>query len=113
MSPNTPTITSKTTIAELGALVCEARRAQGLDAFLSGGAVVSVYTDNRYESFDLDFVSLSDRDRQGLDQAVWVAMAQNVDLKDVKAWSKIEGSLSKFEELEKKLSAEWARKRNK
>lgn len=54
-------ISKRTTIAEMGAIVCEALRVAGLDAFLSGGAVVSIYTDNKYESFDLDFVSLSDR----------------------------------------------------
>ena len=56
-------ITMKTTLGELGAIVCEAIRQAGLDAFLSGGAVVSIYTNNRYESFDLDFVSLSDRSK--------------------------------------------------
>jgi hypothetical protein len=54
-------INEKTTLAELGAIVCEALRTEGIDAFLSGGAVVSIYTNNRYESFDLDFVSLADR----------------------------------------------------
>ncbi len=28
---------------------------------MSGGAVVSIYTDNKYQSFDLDFVSIADR----------------------------------------------------
>ncbi|HAR42564.1 MAG TPA: hypothetical protein DCS07_08030 [Bdellovibrionales bacterium] len=175
------TISEKTTIAELGAIVSEALRKVGIDAFLSGGAVVSIYTNNRYESFDLDFVSLADRskikkvmedlgfnqdrsrlfihpkskffvefpgsairvgeslitefnqiklksgtlklltptdcvkdrlaafyhwnDRQGLDQAVWVTLAQPVDLKDVKPWSKIEGALQKYEEFLKALKA--------
>ena len=31
-------ITSKTTLAELGAIVCEALKRAGIDAFLSGGA---------------------------------------------------------------------------
>jgi hypothetical protein len=168
-------ITRATTLAELGAIVCEALRKDGLDAFLSGGAVVSIYTKNKYESFDLDFVSLADRskikrvmlslgftqdagrmfahpeshytvefpgsamtvgeslitklsemklregvlklltptdcvkdrlaafyhwgDRQGLDQAVWVAQAQPVDMDDVKKWSKLEGKLQLFEEF--------------
>ena len=52
-----------TTIAELGATVCEALKEAGIEAFLSGGAVVSIYTNNKYESFDLDFVSLSDRSK--------------------------------------------------
>jgi hypothetical protein len=54
-------ITKETTVLEIGVLVSEALRAAGLNAFLSGGAVVSIYTNNRYESYDLDFVSLDDR----------------------------------------------------
>ena len=56
-------ITRKTTILEIGCLVCEALREAGISAFLSGGAVVSIYTKNQYESFDLDFVSYGDRKR--------------------------------------------------
>lgn len=54
-------ITEDTSIAEIGAIVCDALKRAGIDAFLSGGAVVSIYTNNKYESFDLDFVSLADR----------------------------------------------------
>ncbi len=50
-------INKKTSLAALGAIVCEALQHAGIDAFLSGGAVVSIYTENRYESFDLDFVT--------------------------------------------------------
>lgn len=56
-------ITSKTTLAEIGAIVCDALKKSGIDAFLSGGAVVSIYTNNKYESFDLDFVSIADRNK--------------------------------------------------
>jgi hypothetical protein len=172
-------ITPKTTIAELGAIVCEGLKAEGIDAFLSGGAVVSIYTDNKYESFDLDFVSIADRkkikrvmeslgfnqdsgrmfvhpksrfsvefpgaaalvgdalitqfkslklstgtlklltptdcvkdrlaafyhwnDRQGLDQAVWVALAHPVKLADVKSWSSNEGKAEAFTAFEAEL----------
>jgi hypothetical protein len=50
-------ITSKTTLEELGAIVCTALKGVGVDAFLSGGAVVSIYTQNVYQSWDLDFIS--------------------------------------------------------
>ena len=53
----TPGITRKTTMTELAALVSEALEAAGIVATLSGGSAVSVYTDNRYESEDLDFVT--------------------------------------------------------
>lgn len=42
--------------AEFGAMICEALEAHGLHAVLTGGSCVSVWTDNRYESRDLDFV---------------------------------------------------------
>lgn len=172
-------ITGKTTIAELGAIVCEALKAEGIDAFLSGGAVVSIYTDNRYESYDLDFVSIGDQkkiarvmeslgftrdrgrpflhpktkfsvefpgaaarvgeslitkfknlelstgtlklltptdcvkdrlaafyhwnDRQGLDQAVWVALAHPVKLAEIKKWSDFEGKPDGFLTFEAEL----------
>jgi hypothetical protein len=54
-------IMSKTTIEEMGAIVSQALLDNGIEAFLSGGAVVSIYTKNKYESFDLDFVTFGDR----------------------------------------------------
>jgi hypothetical protein len=48
-------------IEQLGAIVCQALKDAGIDAFLSGGAVVSIYSNNPFESFDLDFVSFADR----------------------------------------------------
>lgn len=54
-------INEKTTIEEIGALVCQKLKDAEIETFLSGGAVVSIYTHNKYESFDLDFVSYGDR----------------------------------------------------
>ncbi len=54
---------SALTISEVGAWVAESLRENGVDCFLSGGAVVSIYTNNRYESFDLDFISFSERSK--------------------------------------------------
>ena len=53
----TSNITGKTTMTELAALVSEALEAAGIVATLSGGSAVSVYTENRYVSEDLDFVT--------------------------------------------------------
>ncbi len=47
---------------ELAVLVSQALEAAGLTATLSGGGAVSVYTDNVYESADLDFVTAERRD---------------------------------------------------
>lgn len=57
--PNTehPAITAATTATELAAIVSVALEAAGIVATLSGGGAVSAYTDNRYESEDLDFVT--------------------------------------------------------
>jgi|688.fasta_scaffold991172_1 hypothetical protein len=50
-------ITSSTTLEELAAIISQALEAAGILATLSGGAAVSIYTNNRYQSEDLDFVS--------------------------------------------------------
>lgn len=172
-------ITAKTKIAEIGAIVCEALKKSDIEAFLSGGAVVSIYTNNKYESFDLDFISFADRkkiekvmlslgfnrdhsrhfihpnskffvefpgaamkigeqpivefselklpqgtlklltptdsvkdrlaayyhwnDRQGLNQAIWVAQAHPVKIEEIKAWSIKEGMELKFEDFRSAL----------
>ena len=46
-------------LTDLAAIICDACRKNGIDVVLSGGACVSIYTKNTYESFDLDFVLLS------------------------------------------------------
>lgn len=46
-------------LTELAATVCDALERQGIIATLSGGAAISIYTDNQYKSEDLDFVTIS------------------------------------------------------
>jgi len=41
---------------EFGAMICEALKEHDLHAVLTGGSCVSIWTDNRYESKDLDFI---------------------------------------------------------
>ena len=50
-------VTEKTSLLELAAIVSEALDAAGITAVLSGGGAVSTYTENQYESVDLDFVT--------------------------------------------------------
>ena len=50
-------ITEKTTLTELAATVSDALQHAEIVATLSGGAAVSIYTENRYQSEDLDFVT--------------------------------------------------------
>ncbi|MBT8084722.1 MAG: hypothetical protein KJN72_05830 [Woeseia sp.] len=50
-------INQGTTLLELAAIVSSALEHSGIVATLSGGAVVSICSQNRYESEDLDFVT--------------------------------------------------------
>lgn len=48
---------------EVAAVVTEALIARDISAVLSGGAAVSLYSDARYQTVDLDFVTAATRDR--------------------------------------------------
>ena len=50
-------IDEHTSLEELAAIVSEALENAGITATLSGGAAVSIYSDNKYQSVDLDFVT--------------------------------------------------------
>lgn len=52
-------ITEKTSLTQLAGLVSDALEQQGIVATLTGGAAISIYTDNRYVSEDLDFVTIA------------------------------------------------------
>ena len=52
-------ITEATTLTELAAIVSDVLEREGIVATLSGGAAVSIYSDNRYVSEDLDFVTIA------------------------------------------------------
>lgn len=59
-------IHARTTVTELAALVSQTLEAAGIKATLSGGGAVSIYTENEYESEDLDFVTSERRDALAL-----------------------------------------------
>lgn len=48
---------SNISIKDLACLVSETLRDGGIEAVLVGGACVTIYSQNRYQSYDLDFVS--------------------------------------------------------
>ena len=50
-------INRQTSPAELAARVSQALETEGIKATLSGGAAVGIYSENRYQSKDLDFVT--------------------------------------------------------
>jgi len=47
-------------LKELACFIHDALKNQGIDAILVGGACVSIYSHNRYQSYDLDFVTYED-----------------------------------------------------
>ena len=55
------TINRESTPAEIAAIVSEALQAAGIPAILTGGSAVTVYTQNDYQSKDLDFVTADTR----------------------------------------------------
>lgn len=55
-------------IAELAAYVCTHLNNSGIKCILTGGACVSVYTDNKFESFDLDFIDCTYSSRKKISE---------------------------------------------
>jgi len=53
-------INAKTTREELAAIIVKKLSEHKIDAVLVGGSVVSIYTNNKYVSNDLDFISAAD-----------------------------------------------------
>lgn len=43
-------------LGELAAYICTHLRMNGIPCVLSGGACVTIYSENRYQSYDLDFI---------------------------------------------------------
>lgn len=47
-------------LKDLACLIYETLKNDGINAILVGGACVSIYSENRYQSYDLDFVTYED-----------------------------------------------------
>ncbi len=56
-------IMPETNIKQLAAIVVQTLHQHKIDAVLVGGSVVSIYTNNKYQSNDLDFISSADHER--------------------------------------------------
>lgn len=54
-------ISRKMTIGEFAARVASHLQSKGISTVLTGGAVVSIYTENKYMSYDADFISSVDQ----------------------------------------------------
>lgn len=55
-----PRLLRKLSLLQLAGHICSHLQKHGLKAVLTGGSVVSIYTRNRYESYDLDFITETD-----------------------------------------------------
>jgi len=53
-----PRVSGRTSLEDLAALVCSTLAAHRISVVLSGGAVVSIYSDAEYVSYDLDFIPI-------------------------------------------------------
>lgn len=47
-------------LKELAGYLSEELRKKGVDTILVGGACVTIYSDNRYQSYDLDYITYED-----------------------------------------------------
>jgi len=61
---------SALTHRELAAFICGHLRNRGVETVLTGGACVTIYTRNRYESMDLDFVNVAGAPGKLIDSAL-------------------------------------------
>ncbi len=50
-------------VQDLAILTSETLRADGIDVILVGGACVTIYSENRYLSYDLDYITYEDMDK--------------------------------------------------
>jgi len=51
---------SKITLKDFAGYVSEQLRDRGIDTILVGGACVTIYSNNRYQSYDLDYITYND-----------------------------------------------------
>jgi hypothetical protein len=57
-------------LGELAAFVSDHLRTRGIDVVLVGGACICIYSDNKYSSFDLDFITTGMTSRQKIRAAL-------------------------------------------
>lgn len=71
-------ITKDTKVEELAAIISQALDAAGIIATLSGGGAVSIYTQNEYQSEDLDFVTAaSHKELRSVIEPIGFAVSRN------------------------------------
>jgi hypothetical protein len=51
---------STISLRDLAGYLSEELRKRGIDTILVGGACVTIYSENRYQSYDLDYITYAD-----------------------------------------------------
>ncbi len=116
----------KMSLQDFAIFVAEMLKQKNIDVILTGGAVVSIYSEGKYVSKDADFLSVSDhqiiktvmleagfksegkdfyhwKDRQSLEQAVMVAAKHPVKLLKIEKWSIAEGMKDRYDIFARQL----------
>jgi hypothetical protein len=81
----------------------------GIDVTLSGGACVSIYTHNAYQSYGLDFIRQLHDGIEKVAQAM-VVRDNPVDKSELKRWAAQERMLERYAVFEEKLHKAKAKK---
>jgi len=71
-------LTSRSSLAEVAACVAEALARAGIRAVLTGGACATLYSEGKYQSFDLDFILQTATTARDLDDAMEVIRFRRV-----------------------------------
>jgi len=50
-------------ISDLAGLICDVLAQHNIDAILVGGACVTIYSDSKYLSYDLDLITYEDKEK--------------------------------------------------
>lgn len=80
----------KMKVEEIAAVVCSHLKKRGMDAVLSGGACVTIYSNNIYKSADLDFV-MAEYSRREVDLAL-----SELGFARTKSWRHYENSVCPY-----------------
>lgn len=66
---------STITLKELAGFITQELRKRGIDTILVGGACVSIYSENRYQSYDLDYIAFEDM-KKVKQTKIWVMLPE-------------------------------------
>ncbi len=91
--------------AETAALIVETLAAQGIEVVLVGGSCACVWTNERFGSFDLDFIDLTYKRRKQIAAALAdIGRNHKIIWPDLKEWHRGEGYADRYKEFKEALN---------